>query len=84
MRRRRSPKQRVRLGPDRYLCCGRRNYTVADADTHGYTDGYTHGDGDRHAATDANTQVGTIAKGASHASAQALVFTYRKFPFRGW
>jgi len=75
------------LGPDRYLRCGRRNYTVADADTHGYCDcdcdcdGY--GYGDHYAATDANTQVGAVAKGASHASAEAVVFTYRKFPFRG-
>ena len=81
MRRRGPPKQRVRLGPDRYLRCGRRNYTVADADTHGYSDGY--GYGDHYAATDANTQVGAVAKGASHASAEAVVFTYRKFPFRG-
>jgi hypothetical protein len=45
------------LGPDRYLCCGRRKYT--DADTHGYSDGYCNRD--RHAAADANTQVGPVA-----------------------
>ena len=71
MRRRRPSKQRLRLGSGRYLCCGGR---LPDADTHGYCDG----DGD--AATDANTEVGAIAKAASHAFAQALVFSRLEVP----
>ena len=86
-----SSKQRLWLGPGRYLRCGWRRHAHADA--HCYSDGdrhancqpycYGYGYCYLHAATDANTQIGAISKTASHASAKALDFPYRKSPFRG-
>ena len=81
MRRCRSTKQCVWLGPGRYLCGRRRRYTDADANC--YSDGDRHANsqphcnsiGNGHAATDANTPVGAIAKAAPHAFAQALDFS---------
>jgi hypothetical protein len=84
MRRRRPSKQRLRLGSGRYLCCGRRRYTDTDADANCYSDGdryansQPHCNGNGDAATDANTEVGAIAKAASHAFAQALDFSLPK------
>ena len=82
MRRRRPSEQRLRLGSGRYLCCGRRRYT--DANCH--SDGDRHANGQPHcnsigngdAAADANTEVGAIAKAASHAFAQALDFSLQE------
>ena len=81
MRRCRSTKQRLRLGSCRYLCRGGRRY--ADANANCYSDGDRHANSQPHcnsigngdAATDANTEVGAIAKAASHAFAQALDFS---------
>jgi hypothetical protein len=72
------------LGSGRYLCCGRRRHTDADANCHSDSDRHANsqphcnsiGNGD--AATDANTEVGAIAKAASHAFAQALDFSLPK------
>jgi len=69
------------LGSGRYLCCGGRGYTHADANCH--SDGDRHANSQPHcnsigngdAATDANTPVGAIGKAASHAFAQALDFS---------
>jgi hypothetical protein len=78
MRRRRPSKQRLWLGSGRYLCCGGR---LPDADTHGYSDCDRHANGNSisisndHTPANANTQVGTVAKAASHTSAQALVYS---------
>ena len=84
MRRRRPSEQRLRLGSGRYLCCGRRRYTDANANCYSDGDRYANsqphcnsiGNGD--AATDANTEVGAIAKAASHAFAQALDFSLQE------
>jgi hypothetical protein len=54
------------LGSRRHLCCRRRRYTDADADAYCYS----HGNSD--APTDGDSQVGAIAKTASHAFAEAL------------
>ena len=70
MRNRGSSKQRLRLGSGRYLCCGGRRYT--DADAYCYSHGDRHGNSD--AATDADPEIGAITKTASHASAEALNF----------
>ena len=75
MRRRRPSKQRLRLGSDRYLCCGRRRYT--DADTHRYCDGDPICNGDAYCYP--GTEVYSFAKGASYASTQAVVFSRLEF-----
>jgi hypothetical protein len=73
------------LGSGRYLCCGRRRHTDADANCHSDSDRYANGQphcnsiGNGHAAADANTPVGAIAKAASHAFPQALDSPCRKF-----
>ena len=80
MRSRGSSKQRLWLGSGRYLCCGGRGFT--DADAHCYSDSDRHANGQPycnsigncHAATDANAQVGAIGKAAPHASAEAIEF----------
>jgi hypothetical protein len=74
------------LGSGRYLCCGRRRYTDADANC--YSDGDRHANSQPHcnsigngdAAADANTEVGAVAKAASHASTQAVVFSRLEVP----
>jgi hypothetical protein len=89
MRHCRPSKQRLWLGPGGHFCrCKRR---IANTNAYGYSDGYCytyghanvqpHGNsiGNGHAATDANTQVGTIGKAASHASAQAIGFRRTDF-----
>ena len=78
------PNNVYRLGSGRYLCCGRRRHTDADANCHSDSDRHANsqphcnsiGNGD--AATDANTQIGAIAKAASDASAQAIDFSRQK------
>jgi hypothetical protein len=84
----RSTKQRVWLGPGRYLCgCERR---IANTNAYSHSDGNsdTNGNGNAdsnpnrephcnsigngYAATDANTQVGPIGKAASHSSAETV------------
>jgi hypothetical protein len=80
MRRRRPSKQCLRLGSGRYLCCGGRRYTDADANCHSDSDRHANSQphcnsiGNGHAATDANTEVGAIAKAAPHAPAPAIDF----------
>src|SRR3954466_6913047 len=92
-----SAKQRVRLGPSRYFCCGfRRRYT--DANAHGYADSdrdgngnsnpycHCHSIGHPHPATDVDSESRAISKAAPLASAKAVEFAYRKFrvhPSRG-
>jgi hypothetical protein len=74
MRSRRPSKQRLWLGSCRYLSCGGRRYT--DADAYCYSDGDSQphcnsiGNGD--AATHADSKIGADGKAASHAFAQAL------------
>ena len=70
MRNRRPPKQRLRLGSRRHLCCRRRRYTDADADC------YSHRNS--HAASDGDPQVRAITKTASHAFAEAIDLTVPK------
>jgi hypothetical protein len=78
MRNRRPSKQRLWLGSCRYPCCGGRRYTDADAncdsdgDRNSNSQPHCDSIGNGHAATDANTQIGAIAKAASHASPQIL------------
>jgi len=80
-----SAKQRVRLGPSRYFCCGfRRRYT--DANAHGYADSdrdgnsnpycHCHSIGHPHAATDVDSESRAISKAAPLASAKAVEFPY--------
>jgi hypothetical protein len=74
------------LGSGRYLCCGRRRHTDADANCHSDSDRHANsqphcnsiGNGNGDAATDANTEIGAIAQAASHAFAQALDFSLQK------
>ena len=80
MRYRGPSKQRLWLGSSRYLGCGGRRHT--DADAHCYSDSDRHANGQPHcninshghAPPDANTEVGAISKAAAHASAAALDF----------
>ncbi len=62
---------------DRYSNGQRHGYS----NTNRYGNGQPHGNsiGNSHAATDANTQSGAISKAASHACAEAIDFTRRKF-----
>lgn len=84
MRRCGASKQRLWLGPGRYLCRGGRGHT--DADAHCYSDGDRNancqpngnGYGNGNAATHANTEVGANRKAASDASAAALDFALPK------
>jgi hypothetical protein len=48
----RSPKQRVWMGPGRYLCCSGRRYTNADA--YCYSDSDCHANGQRHRYCDSD------------------------------
>ena len=80
-------KQRVWLGPGRYICgCEWRithanaySYSYSDGDSHSYGHLHRNGIADSHATTDPNTQSGAISKAASHASSQALEFPDGKF-----
>jgi len=84
MRSRGPSKQRLWLGAGRYLCCGGRRHTDADANCYSDSDRYANCQphcnsiGNGYATTDANTQVGAIRKAAPDASAEAIDFSRRK------
>ena len=74
MRSRGPSKQRLWLGAGRYLCCGGRRYTDADAHCHANCQSHRDSIANSYAATDANTQSGAIGKAAPNASAEAIKF----------
>ena len=78
MRQRGTAQQRLWLGSGRYLCCGRRRHTDADANCHSDSDRYANGQphcnsiGNGDAATDANTEVWVDTEASSHTAAQTI------------
>jgi hypothetical protein len=82
MRRCRPPKQRVWLGPDRYICGCERRITHANAysDSNSYSYGYGHGycysDGHSYsysnAKADAHAEICTNSETSSHTAAETV------------